>query len=239
MQNQYELLKRIEELEQFPYIVAHDLQAPLRHISTYIEILTEELGAHDNAEVNFALKTISRSSARMDAMISNLLTLAQANGVKLNLEKVNLTLVLKEILCTLDRQIRTANAEITLQKMPNEIICDTSCISQLLQNLIENALKYRPQGSKSIIEIGCSEKEDCWLFTVKDNGIGIEQKYFTTIFEIFHRLHSQTAFPGTGIGLAICQKVVKLHGGKIWVESVPKEGSVFSFEISKSLKVTE
>ncbi|HVK97121.1 MAG TPA: ATP-binding protein, partial [Flavisolibacter sp.] len=150
-------------------------------------------------------------------------------------ENLNLNEVMENVLTVLEPTLQETHAIVNSTKLPSLIYGNKTQLTQLFQNLIANAIKYRDENQQPKVEIGCKEKEQEWLFWVKDNGIGIEPKHFEKIFIIFQRLHSKQEFSGTGIGLAICKKIVERHQGKIWVESEPMKGSTFFFTLNKNV----
>jgi light-regulated signal transduction histidine kinase (bacteriophytochrome) len=148
------------------------------------------------------------------------------------LRPANLEVALNAALRDLAFRIKADKAAVTSAPLPT-LPVDESQIVQLFQNLIANALKFRSE-RPPLIQIGARPEEECWVLWVRDNGIGIDPRYFARIFQVFQRLHTRTAYPGTGIGLAICKKIVERHGGRIWVESQPGQGATFYFSISKA-----
>ncbi len=224
----HELMRSNTELEQFAYVASHDLQEPLRTVSSYVQLLAsrykDKLDEDANEFIDFAVD----GSKRMRQLINSLLEYSRVNRIK-PFEWINLTDVLDEIKHDMKEQIEESGAIISYKKMP-EIYGDTVLIGQLFQNLIGNAMKFR--GSKKPeIRIGSERKNGEFIFSVKDNGIGIPKEYSDKIFVIFQRLNGREKYPGTGIGLSICKKIVERHGGKIWVESEPEKGSAFYFTI--------
>lgn len=231
-----ELLRSNQELQQFAYVASHDLQAPLRHISTYAGILEEDLGGQINEGTKEALACIQKSIRRMRALIDDLLAFSRVGQGKLTFAAAKMDEVVKDVLDLLRDSIEATQAVVTVRSLP-EIVCDAKRMEQVLQNLVQNALKYRRDGVSLHIEIWCSDKGKEWFFHVKDNGIGIKEEHQERIFFVFQRLHKPDKFPGNGIGLAICKKAVELHGGRFWVDSIEGVGSTFSFSIPKNLEV--
>jgi light-regulated signal transduction histidine kinase (bacteriophytochrome) len=202
-------------------------------VSNFLELLqqqySEKLDANAHKYINFAVD----GATRMKSLILDLLELSRISSVKIPHSKVVLTDVLTQTLDTLKILIDESGAEIKTIQLPvvrgNELQ-----LTQLFQNLINNAIKYKSADAPKI-EIGFTEDDYFWQFYIKDNGIGIDKKFFEKIFIIFQRLHNKNVYNGTGIGLAICKKIVELHGGKIWLESKKNNGSTFLFTISKTL----
>ena len=169
----------------------------------------------------------------MSKLIQNLLKYSRVGRKESALRTINLERIVEAKLFGLRRKIEETNAEIVLKDLPQKIFCEPDQVGMVFYNLITNALKFNKLSP--IIEIGCHHRADEIKFYVKDNGIGIDKRYETKVFEIFKRLHRREEYEGTGIGLALCKKIVARHGGKIWFESEPNAGTIFYFTISKSL----
>ncbi|GEM_PF-4144199 len=216
------------ELEQFAYVASHDLQEPLRVIRKYTEFLAESCAGSLHADTNEIIKQIVDSADRMQQLIKSLLELARV-GKQAEVTVVDCNKILSQVLLDLDVIIQENKATITYDNLPI-IYANRSDINRLLQNLIANAIKYRSHTSPHI-NVKAELESGEWLFSVSDNGIGIDMNHKDRIFEIFRRLHSRNSYPGIGIGLPICKKIVERRGGRIWVESKPGEGSTFYFII--------
>ncbi|MBS1653554.1 MAG: PAS domain S-box protein [Bacteroidetes bacterium] len=220
-----------QELEQFAYVASHDLQEPLRMVSSFLQLLQKkyagQLDEKADQYINFAVE----GSERMKKLINDLLNFSRISTDYDNKEMVDCNAVLKGVLKILDPVLKSNDARITYSGLPL-ITGNAVQLAQLFQNLLSNALKYRSE-QKPEIEISCKENPSEWAFSVSDNGIGVDPKYNEKIFIIFQRLHNRNEYSGTGIGLAICKKIVEQHGGKIWIESEPGKGSTFYFTISK------
>jgi PAS domain S-box-containing protein len=225
-----ELTRSNEELEQFAYVASHDLQEPLRMITSYVQLLAsrykDKLDEDANDFIDFAVD----GSNRMRILINSLLEYSRVNRIK-PFENIEPEKLLEDVLQNLKDQIKENNAVIKIDALP-DIYGDPVLIGQLFQNLIGNAIKFR-RGEDPHITISCKKENNEYLFSVKDNGIGIQQEYKEKIFIIFQRLHAKEKYPGTGIGLAICKKIVERHNGKIWFESEINKGSTFYFTIKK------
>lgn len=223
------------ELEQFAYIASHDLQEPLKTISNVVNIFEDQYkGRLDNDAVTY-LSFLSLSAERMRLLITGLLDYARI-GKEGEMELVNSQVLLQELISDLDMLITESRANIFIGKMP-ALPAYRLELKQLFQNLISNAIKFRQPGGQVEVRICAQEENDCWTFSVKDNGIGIGEKFHKKIFMIFKRLHARSKYEGSGIGLSHCKKIVELHHGKIWVESVANEGSTFYFTIPKNAGV--
>ena len=227
----FELQRSNSELRQFAAVAAHDLQAPLRTIGNFARILILRHKDQLNSEAEDKLERIIGGSQRMHSMISNLLTLSQV-GEKMNLEPVDLNEIFDEIVEDLEVTITEAQAIIQRDNLPC-LLGDRGQLRQLLQNLLSNAIKFRHPETPPQIHVGVADGGKHWDLCVTDNGIGIEQKYFDKIFQLFQRLHSRSEYPGSGIGLSICKKIVEGHGGTIEVKSEAGKGSRFSFTFAK------
>jgi PAS domain S-box-containing protein len=220
-----------KELEQFAYVASHDLQEPLRMVSSFMQLLEEKYKPQldDTARqyIDFAVD----GADRMKKLILDLLTFSRIGTEKKLDETVDLNKLIEEIRHSLMMSINECEAQIKIGPLP-VIQANRMQMTQLFQNLISNALKYRSDKTPEI-EIGHNETDHNYVFYIKDNGIGIDSKYFQKIFVIFQRLHNKTAYSGTGVGLSICKKIVEKHGGIISLQSEPGNGSTFNFTIPK------
>jgi len=223
-----------EELENYTYAVSHDLKAPLRTIKSFGSFLLEDYKNKLDETGQDYLNRMVKASSHMDAMIEDLLVLSRVGRQFTEIEKVDLNKLLKEILADLEATIKERNAEVVVDKLPN-LSVHRVWKRQLFMNLISNALKFNESKTPKI-EVLYEERENDHLFKVRDNGIGIEEKYLDRIFNLFERAPTEKKYEGTGAGLAICKKIVEQHGGKIWVESTPGKGSTFLFTIPKEAK---
>lgn len=229
----YEALQQNNrELEQFAYIAAHDLQEPLRTISNFVGLFVKKYG-NISADSERYAGFILNATSRMQHMIKDLLDYSTI-GHNESFVLIDLNEILKEVTSEMDHSIQESKARIISADLPS-INANAIEMKRLFQNLLSNALKFRKLGVIPQIQINAEVKENEVLFSFKDNGIGIEEQYMAKLFIIFQRLHNAKEYPGTGIGLAICKKVVALHGGKIWVKSTPGIGSVFYFTIARQL----
>jgi PAS domain S-box-containing protein len=226
-----ELERQNKEIEQFAYVASHDLQEPLRTISNFSTLLTEKLDAHPDEETREYLNYINGGAKRMSRLIFDLLEYSRI-GKNISKEQIDCNKLVDEVLTDLSTDIKESGAEIHAQKLP--VINGYVYLKSVFQNLISNAIKFQIAGSHPVITISVADKGKEHLFSVKDNGIGIEEIYHERIFLIFQRLHTRSEYDGTGIGLSQCQKTIELHGGKIWVESELGKGSTFNFTIPKA-----
>ncbi len=226
-----ELARSNDELEQFAYVVTHDLQEPLRAINSFVQLLKKYCDHQLDERANDLISHAVAGTNRMQVLIDDLLTYAQVNANQ-TLIQVDCEKLLNNVLTDLSVIIGECNALITHDKLPMVTGIPFQLI-QLFTNLINNALKFqREQPPK--IHIGIEENLNEWIFSVTDNGIGIEEQYLERIFRVFQRLHSRREYVGTGIGLAICKKVVEHHGGRIWIKSELNVGSSIYFTIPRA-----
>jgi len=218
-----------DELKQFAYIASHDLQTPLRNISGFVQLLQSNYAGALDERANDWIRRTVQSAKQMHALIQDLLAYSRLDTEAQPLLPTPFREVFNDTVALLETTIRDAGGQVTCDELPT-VTGDRPQLVQLLQNLIGNGLKYHGQEPPRIhVSVRPSENE--WVFSVRDNGIGIAPKHHARIFEIFERLHTQQEYPGTGIGLAVCRRVIHHHGGKIWVESEAGHGSIFNFTI--------
>lgn len=225
-----ELEVKNKELEQFNYIASHDLQEPLRTVSNYIQILEEDHHGQIDDTGKEYLRVINSATDRMKILVRSLLDYSRI-GKNAELKLTNLEHLLKQVTADLNASIAEKKAVVRIGSMPVMKVYETE-IRQLFQNLISNALKFQPADNVPQIDITAEEQAGHYLFTIRDNGIGIPAEYLQKIFFIFQKLHN-SGYSGYGIGLANCKKITEMHGGKIWAESEPGQGSTFKFTILK------
>jgi PAS domain S-box-containing protein len=223
-----EMLKQSNaELEQFAYVASHDLKEPLRMVASYTGLLAEDWEGKLGAEADQYIRYAVEGAKRMQALIDDLLNYARVGRIGGRTQRVDLQQLAETVLANLEESIHANGAGIEIGELPT-VMGNPMLLGQLLQNLIANAIKFHGN-APPVVQVSSFERGDQWLFAVKDNGIGIEPQYAERIFEVFQRLHGRGEYEGTGIGLAICRKVVEQHGGRIWVESQPGQGSTFYF----------
>jgi PAS domain S-box-containing protein len=223
------LVRSNQELEQFAYVASHDLQEPLRAVTGYTQLLVQDYQERLDESAQEYTAYIVDGAKRMQQLIQDLLAYSRVGTRDLTFASTDCNVVLKQVLRNLQVAIAENNAAIVLDSLPT-VIADKNQLTQLFQNLIGNAIKFRREAPPQI-HISAELKDGEWLFRVQDNGIGMKSRYLDRIFEIFKRLHTRTEFPGTGIGLAICKKIVDRHSGRIWAESEPGIGTTFYFTI--------
>lgn len=224
-----ELQRSNTELEQFAYVASHDLQEPLRMVSSYTELLSRRYKNQLDPQADEFIYFAADGAKRMSQLIQSLLEYSRAGRKTKPFQPVDLKTIWEKVIWNLQMLMNETKAEITHDPLPT-ISGDPIMLIQLLQNLVVNAIKFRGDQPPKI-HFGVQQKKevnfDGWFFSVKDNGIGFDPQYSERIFQIFQRLHPRKDYPGIGIGLAICKKIVEVHGGKIWAESRPGQGSTF------------
>jgi PAS domain S-box-containing protein len=226
-----DLQRSNQELEQFAYLASHDLQEPLRAVTGYTELLQQEYERHLDETAKEYMGYIVDGATRMRQLIQDLLSYSRVGTRGKPFIPTDCNEALRQALNDLQVAIAENNAIITYDTLPLAI-ADKAQLAQLFQNLIGNAIKFRREEPPQI-HIWAEPKDDLWVFGVRDNGIGIKPRYLERIFELFKRLHTRKEFPGTGIGLAICKKIVERHGGNIWTQSQPGVGTTFYFTLPK------
>lgn len=224
-------------LQQFATVAAHDLQEPLRSISGFADMLAQYQAEQLDEKSKRCVDKIRGGVVRMQTLINDLLAYSRIQTTAQILQPTNCNEILATCIRNLNASITTCGATVIVDSLPI-VTADASRLSQLFQNLLGNALKFCAEDRPSVVRISAKKQATTWLFSVSDNGIGIAPEFTERVFRIFQRLHTATAYSGTGIGLAICQMIVDRHGGKIWVESEPGIGSTFSFTIPETREGT-
>jgi signal transduction histidine kinase len=230
-QRSQELTRSNAELEQLAYVASHDLQEPLRMVSSYMQLLeqqyTDRLDAQAHEFIGFAVD----GAKRMQVLIGDLLAFSRVGTKAHLLQPTDCMAVLETVIRSVRVAIEESGTRLTYDPLP-AVMADATQLTQLFQNLIANAIKFRRDLNPEI-HIHAEPEDGFWRFAVQDNGIGIAPEYFDRIFVMFQRLHNRSSYPGTGMGLAICKKIVERHGGRIWVESAPQQGATFLFTLPK------
>ncbi|HEY0742016.1 MAG TPA: ATP-binding protein [Chryseosolibacter sp.] len=239
-ENQSELQQKVielnrsnYELEQFAHLASHDLQEPLRKLFFYTDVLKKKYNANLDTSGHAMLNNMTLAASRMKELISDLLNYSQLQQQKLKFETVDLNQTMSEIVKDLDIIIREKKATVNIGNLP-VLNGNPLRLRQLFTNLISNALKYSKHDTPPIIDVSASEEDENIVIKIKDNGIGFEEQYREKIFGLFERLHTRDQFPGTGIGLSICKRIVELHNGTIEADSVPNEYAIFSVTLPLS-----
>jgi len=217
------------ELQHFAYVASHDLQSPLRSISGFVQLLRAEYAGRLDEQADDWIRRTVQSIQQMQTLIRDLLEYSRVDARSRPFQPVPFREVVADAVGLLQASINDSGAHVTSDPLP-QVVGDRAQLVQLMENLIGNALKYHGDQSP-LIHVSAERRENDWVFSVRDNGLGIDPKYHEQIFEIFQRLHDQQAYPGTGIGLAICRRVVHRHGGRIWLESELGRGSTFYFTL--------
>ena len=226
-----ELRRANDDLQQFAYSASHDLQEPIRNVAVYSEIVSTRYRDKLDADGRVFLGFLQEGGRRLAKLVDDLLAYTRASRADISETRVDAEAVLRRVLAGLTEVIRENQAEITYDPLP-EVYMGDAHLQQIFQNLITNALKYRTEESPRI-HVSAVERDSAWCFSVRDNGIGIDPVYKEKIFGVFKRLHHDEKYSGTGIGLAICQRVVERYGGRIWVESEAGKGATLRFTIPR------
>jgi light-regulated signal transduction histidine kinase (bacteriophytochrome) len=232
-----ELQQSNRELEQFTYAASHDLQEPLRMISSYLQLIRKRYEQVFDASGKTFLNYATEGAERMQGLIYDLLALSKVTASTDTFKTIDLAKAVGQADFNLKLLIDETGAVIETAGLPT-VKADPIQMAQLFQNLIGNAIKYRRPGVPPYISVTSKRDDDHYVISVADNGIGIEKQNFDRIFMIFHRLHTRSEYAGSGVGLAICARILERHGGKIWVESSKGEGSTFKFSIPIKQKDT-
>ena len=230
-----ELLRSNHELEQFALVVSHDLQEPLISASLYVQLLADSYKGKLDDKADEIISTILESTESMHKMVRSLLNFARTGKEKIDVKELDCNAVIQRSIKNLEASIIRTGARIMYGDCP-VVRGDEAQLTQIFQNLINNAIKFSYKEKSPFINISIKETKERWTFSVRDNGIGIEQKQTKKIFGLFTRLNSKDEYAGNGIGLALCKRIVESHGGTIWVESELGKGSTFYFTIPKDVE---
>ena len=225
-----DLARSNSELEQFASAASHDLQEPLRTIVGAIQVFKEDHGDKLNTDARQWLDITAGAAKRMQVLVNALLDYARFGGQRKPFELVNCQTAYEAAVANLKAAIEDSRAELTNEALP-VVMGDSEQLTQLFQNLLANAIKFKSQSGAPRIHVSVEQQGKEWRVAIRDNGIGIDPKHFGKLFVLFRRLHTQHQYPGTGIGLAVCKKIVERHRGRIWVESELGQGSTFYFTI--------
>ncbi|WP_244967979.1 sensor histidine kinase [Spirosoma utsteinense] len=232
-----ELSRSNQELQQFAYVASHDLQSPLKTIVNYLTLFESKYGEQLDTDARRMIDTSTAAADRMRTLINDLLDFSRVGSV-VEYKPVDLNELVAEILNEHQEDIRLSDATIELGPLPT-LMAHRTDLKQVFQNLITNGLKYRRTDVAVRLSIQAVDEGSAHRFVIADNGIGIEPQHYDRIFQIFQRLHGRSTYPGTGIGLATCKKVIDIYGGKIWLDSMPGAGTTFYLTIPKKIKTVQ
>jgi len=224
-----DLRRSNEDLEQFARIASHDLQEPVRMMLNYSQLLTLKYKKSLDETARMYLSFITEGASRMHLLINDLLKYSSLTAQIQSFDSVDLNMILQDITQDLGMLLKEEGVLIEIPELPR-VRGNAMELRQMFQNFIQNSIKFRSERNPHI-KILCERKDAHWLFSISDNGIGIEKEFHSKIFVIFHRLHERDKYPGTGIGLALCKKIIERHGGQITVESEPGKGTTFYFTL--------
>jgi signal transduction histidine kinase len=224
-----ELARSNAELEQFAYVASHDLQEPLRMVANYTQLLADRYRGRLDEQADKYIDYAVDGAIRMQALIQDLLKLSRVGKAQIETRVTESSTIVERALAYLQIAIKESGAIVIWNDLP-EVMADASQLTQVFQNLIANAIKFHGVETP-VIQIRAEENNNQWIFTVSDNGIGIPPENWQEIFVVFRRLHMRTEYPGNGIGLAICRKIIERHGGRLWIEAQAKPGSCFKFTL--------
>ena len=226
-----ELERSNADLAQFAYVASHDLQEPLRMVASYVGMLSKRYGTALDDSARTYMQFAMEGASRMQALINDLLSYARAGTQAITKKQISFERIMKEALASLRLTIEETSAVIEYASLP-VVELDEVKMTQVVQNLLSNAIKFRRNGTSPKIRVSAERRGADWLFSVADNGIGFDPKYQDRIFEVFQRLHGVGKYPGNGIGLSICRRIVEHHGGRLWADSRPGVGSTFFFTLA-------
>ena len=221
-----------KELDSFAYSIAHDLRAPLRHMSGFVELLQKRLEEHADEKIRDYAAVITQASKKMGMLIDDLLNFSRLGRSEMHKRKVNLNALVSEVIREIQEELKGRDIIWEIDELP-DVLGDQSLLRLVMVNLISNAVKFTSTCPQAEIKIGCKDEGDKFTCSVKDNGVGFDMKYVNKIFGVFQRLHTQNEFEGTGIGLAIVQRIIARHGGRVWADSVAGQGAAFYVTLPK------
>ncbi len=230
-----ELAETNRELEAFTYSVSHDLRAPLRHINAYAQVLEEDYAPKFDAEGLKYLQRIQEGARRMGSLVDDLLNLARVGRQEIKIEEYSLDAIVKDVLQDLSDDNKDRRIEWRISPL-GSAPCDPGLMKQVFTNLVSNAVKYSRPREVAVIEVDRKERAGEIVYMVRDNGVGFDMKYVNKLFGVFQRLHRAEEFEGTGVGLAIVERIIRRHGGRIWAEAAPDQGAAFYFTLGQSAR---
>ncbi|HEY1406769.1 MAG TPA: ATP-binding protein, partial [Spirochaetota bacterium] len=227
-----ELMEINKELEAFSYSVSHDLRSPLSHITKFIELLQLQLGDRADETTDKYMNIILKSSKKMAVLIEHLLAFSRLGTVKLKKTRISFNTLVKEVIDEVVDEAKCDKIKFKVDELP-EVQGDPALMKQVFLNLISNAIKFTDRQDFAEITIGCNEEKEEFIFFVRDNGVGFNMEYAHKLFGVFSRLHTQSEFEGTGIGLANVKRIILRHGGRVWAESSAGQGAIFYFSLPR------
>ncbi len=225
-----ELTETLKELEAFSYSVSHDLRAPLRHMSGYVQLLEKRLREQPDEKAQHYATAIAAASIKMGLLIDDLLAFSRMGRIEMKKRKVGLNALVKEILRDIENDVKGRDMNWEIDELP-EVYGDKSMLKIALSNLISNAVKFTRTRHKAEIRISCKDEGGEFICSIKDNGVGFDMRYADKLFGVFQRLHPEREFEGTGVGLANVRRIVARHGGRTWAESTVGQGATFYFTL--------
>lgn len=220
-------------MEQFSYIASHDLKEPLRMVTSYLGLLKNKFGSQLDDKANTYIDFALDGGVRLHTMFNGLLDLSQTGRTDESKRTISFNEIIEEVQINISKKIKETNAQIKVIGVMPALAVYEKAIIKLMENLICNAIKFSKAGETPVVEISAKEKEATWEFCIADNGIGMHEDSYKQIFAVFSKLHNSVAYPGNGIGLAICKKAIQHHGGAIWVTAEINKGSKFYFTLPK------
>jgi len=227
-----ELTAANQELDRFSYSVSHDLRAPLRHMSGFVELLQERIQSRSDEKAGYYMASIAGAAKRMGMLIDDLLDFSRMGRTELQKDKISLNDIMTSVILESQHEVKGRDVIWDIDELP-EVYGDNSLLRLVIVNLVSNAVKFTSTVPQAKIRIGCKDEGDYFTFFIMDNGVGFDMKYVDKLFGVFQRLHSQQEFEGTGIGLANVQRIINRHGGKVWAEGVLGKGATFYFTLPK------
>jgi light-regulated signal transduction histidine kinase (bacteriophytochrome) len=222
-----------KELEAFSYSVSHDLRAPIRQMSGFVELLQKQVADHPNKKIHQYLTLMTTASKKMDGLINDLLALSYVGRKEMQKGKVKLNALVKEVVGEIQYELKERKINWEIDALP-DVIGDRALLRLVLVNLLSNAAKFSSTRKEAKIKITCKDEDGKFTCSVKDNGVGFDMKYVDRLFGVFQRLHTQEEFEGTGIGLANVQRIITRHGGRVWAEGALGQGATFFFTLPKT-----
>lgn len=231
-EKQEELEAANQEVEDYTYVISHELKEPLRSLRIFAQFLGEDYGDRLEEQGRDYVQRLHGASVRLSNLVDDLLTLSRIGRKDMRYEEVNMNELVAEVREELATLVEETNAVVKMRRLP-VVVCQRMLVGEIFKNIIANGIRFNEE-ERPVVEVACAEQNGAYHFSIRDNGIGIEENQLDTIFGIFTQLHPKEKYGGTGAGLTICKKIVEAHGGRIWAESIPGEGTTFRFTIPKN-----